>query len=301
LLKIESVLNEIEAACRVLKYQGQPASYIAPLAQVQRDFGIAFCHDGVKVEAGARARFSVQSITKIMTLVYAIHRYGAGIWDVVGVNATGRPFNDLSLLESERLPRNPCVNAGALAVSAFLHERGDLQELTGFISRISGDEVRIDEAVAVGEMQDCANNRRICEMLQANSVINRLSDVENILWYYCQQCAISMNCAQIARTLELLSNDGRIAGSSEQVISPADAAKVNAVMVTAGNYDNAGQIFVDIQAPAKSGVGGGIVAVYPGHGTVCAWSPGLDEFGNSVAAQAALAMFTEITGWSILG
>jgi glutaminase len=300
LVQIEVVLNSITEACHPLIHDGANADYIRPLAQVQRDFGIALCQAQGVSESGATTRFSVQSITKVMALVYALHKFGARVWDVVGVNASGKAFNDLSLLQTERLPRNPCINAGALAVTAFLQQRGELESFTEFLAELSGEVVNIDEEVAVGEMRDCQNNRRICELLKSNGVIEGGADVEEVLWFYCQQCAISMNCAQLAKTLMLLANGGRSLNAETSVISRADTAKVNAVMMTAGTYDNAGRVLADIQAPAKSGVGGGIVAIYPRRGVACAWSPGLDVYGNSIAAQRALSMLTEEMNWSLL-
>jgi glutaminase len=288
----------IEIECSSLMFEGKNADYIAPLAEVPAGFAMAFVSvEGEVFQTLDDTRFSVQSITKVFALNHALRLFGDRVWVSVGGNASGLAFNDSTLLDSEAIPRNPCINAGALSVSALLARKSSLDELLAELSALSGEPAIVDPVVASGEYADCDNNRLICKKLHRNGVILD-TDSEDILWFYCRQCAIRMNCVQIARCLLPLANQGMHNGT--RMLGSDQVAAVNAVLLTAGTYDNAGIVLKKIGAPAKSGVGGGVAAIYPGHGVACAWSPRLDRFGNSVAAQAALSRFTARMGWSIL-
>ena len=280
-------------------FEGRNADYIAPLAAVEAAFAMAYVsNDGTVYSVGGNPRFSVQSITKVFALTLALQQCGDSVWDIVSGNASGKAFNDSSLLDSETVPRNACINAGALSVTALLSRHVSLHDFCTFLSALGEEPALVDTVVAAGEYADCANNRTLCTKLRNNGVLLDNSDIEEILWYYCQQCALSMSCEQVAKCLLPLSNQGRHGGT--QVLGTAQVAAVNATLLTAGTYDNAGIVLRSIGVPTKSGVGGGLAAIYPGRGVCCAWSPRLDSFGNSVAAQAALAQFTRLMGWSIL-
>jgi glutaminase len=298
--RIESALLRVEQACSHLKAEGTVASYIAPLALVPRNFGIALATGDGCFEAGARDKFSIQSVSKILALAFALRNIGDDIWQSVGVNPTGRRFNDVDLLRTESTPRNPCVNAGAIAVSALLAQRFEVESLLDFCSLLCGEEIGYDPKMAEAEFGDCANNRQIVEQLRINGVLPQDHDADKAMQFYCKQCSIVMTCAQVARAFAFLANAGCLPGCGTRVIEVSDVGKVLSAMISSGTYDNSGLVLSRIQAPAKSGVSGPIVAVYKGHGAACAWSPGLDQFGNSVAAEAALELLTSELGWSIL-
>lgn len=277
---------------------GRNASYISALAEVPAALQAAFVDiHGNAISVGSDARWSVQSISKVFALMALLRRTPDTVWRMVGRNPSGRPFNDRSLLETERKPRNPCINAGAVALSSLLAARGGLDELLLDLTVLGGRPAIIDEEVAEAEYADCEGNRAIARKLLANGVLAH-DDVESVLRTYCRQCALHMDSEQVARCLLPLATGGW--HDRLRWMSRHDVIATNAVMLAAGTYDNCGEVLWRVGAPAKSGVGGGLAAVFPGRGVVCAWSPRLDEFGNSVAAQDLLARFTELTGWSLL-
>ncbi len=291
------------------------ASYIPELAEVRPDqFGMAYLGlDGTVATAGsALTPFSIQSISKLFALVLAYHRIGDSLWLRVGREPSGNPFNSLVQLEYERgKPRNPLINAGALVVTDMLcAEAAALgasddpgRPLLAFMRQLSGNEqIAIDEAVADSEWRTADRNRAMAHFIK--SFGNLKGEVDTILDVYCRHCAIAMSCVDLARAALFLANGGMQpalagGGTPQQVLDAASAKRINAVMLTCGTYDAAGDFAYRVGLPAKSGVGGGILAVVPGRGAVCVWSPALEASGNSWAGMLALEMFAQATGWSV--
>jgi glutaminase len=207
-------------------------------------------------------------------------------------------FNELIQIDQERgAVRNPFVNAGALVVTDILCSSFAQPELALLQSlrRWSGSQrVDIDHAVMLSERETCHRNAAIGHLLKSYGRIQ--NSVETVLDTYCRQCAVTMDCRQLARSGLMLA--GEAMSSSE--LSTAQRHSVIAVMMTCGTYNASGDFAARVGLPLKSGVGGGILAVIPGIGALCAWSPGLDPSGNSVAAGKALELFARHTGVSVL-
>lgn len=299
-----AILARIMDDVRPLIGEGRVADYIPRLARVPADrFGMAVATlDGRVFTVGdAEEAFSIQSISKIFTLTLALEAQGGDLWKRVGREPSGSAFNSLVQLERERgIPRNPLINAGAHVIAdVLLSSHADAQaRLLEFVRGRSGNpDVVMDPEVARSEDEAGFRNRALANFIRSfGNLHNRVDDV---LDFYFHQCALHMNCSELASALLYLANGGRCQRSGEQVITADRAKRINALMLTCGTYDAAGEFAFRVGLPAKSGVGGGIVAIVPNVLAVAVWSPGLDEKGNSKAGFAALDRFTELTGLSV--
>ncbi|MEU5423833.1 glutaminase [Streptomyces sp. NPDC001407] len=299
----QTVLEEVAAFARPLVGRGQVADYIPALAGVDIGrFGMAVVDvDGGVYGVGDWERpFSVQSISKAFSLALVLAEGGDRIWDRVGTEPSGNPFNSLVQLEYENgIPRNPFINAGALVVT------DRLQSLTGdasttmleFLRAESGNpDVSFDPAVAASETEHGDRNAALAHFMASYGNLD--NPVPTVLEHYFWQCSIEMSCRDLALASGFLARHG-LRADGTRLLPRREAKQINAVMLTCGTYDAAGDFAYRVGLPGKSGVGGGIVAVIPGRCTLCVWSPGLDARGNSVAGVAALDHFTTLTGWSV--
>jgi glutaminase len=307
MLEPTALLAQISAQVRPLLTQGDLPQYIPRLAQVKKaQFGIALATlDGREAVAGdADVPFSIQSISKLFALILALERAGDTLWRRVGKEPSGMAFNELVQVDQERgATRNPFINAGALVVTDVLcshFAQPELALLQVLRSHSSDEAVDIDQAVFRSERDSCHRNAAIAHLLKSYERID--NDVEVVLDTYCRQCALTMSCRHIARNaLALAARGDAVAEQGGRGLSAAQRQTVNALMLTCGTYNAAGDFAARIGLPLKSGVGGGIVAVMPGVGALCAWSPGLDAAGNSVAAGRAIELFVQQMGLSVLG
>ena len=282
---------------------GRVADYIPALASVPADrFGIAVATvDGAVYGVGDwQERFSIQSISKVFTLGLTLALDGDRIWTRVGREPSGNPFNSLLQLEHERgIPRNPFINAGALVVTdRLLSATGDA---TGTLLRLlreeTGDEsIGVDKHVADSEAAHGHLNAALAHYMAAHG--NMENPVDSVLENYFTHCAIDMSCGELAVAGLFLARHGRL-HDDRRLLTEIQAKRINAIMLTCGSYDAAGEFAYRVGLPAKSGVGGGILAVVPRKCAICVWSPALDEQGNSIAGVAALERFTELTGSSV--
>jgi glutaminase len=301
----QPVLDRIHAAVKPVIGEGKVASYIPELANVSpQHFGIAVVDlEGNVARAGdAETPFSIQSISKLFALALAIHLEGDSLWTRVGREPSGSPFNSLVQLEYEKgKPRNPFINAGALVIVDMLttryRERADAK-LLEFIRKVSrNDSIDIDHKVADSERSTSHRNAAMANFMK--SFGNLENPVESVLDEYCNHCAIAMSCVDLARAVTFLANHGKVPWSGEQLLDKSSSKRLNALMLTCGTYDAAGDFAFRVGLPAKSGVGGGIVALIPGECGICVWSPALESTGNSYAGSIALEMLTTFTGRSI--
>lgn len=247
-----------------------------------------------------REPFSTQSITKVFTLALDLAREGDELWEHVGREPSGNPFNSLIQLEYENgIPRNPFINAGALVVTDRLQTRtGDAAgELLAFLRAESGNAaLDFDKDVAASETANGDRNAALAHFMASYGNID--NPVPALLDQYFRQCSVQASCADLALATSFLARHG-IRADGSRLLTQSQAKQINAVMLTCGTYDAAGDFAYRVGLPGKSGVGGGIIAVVPGRCTLCVWSPGLDERGNSVAGVAALDRFTTLTGLSV--
>ncbi|ATZ25137.1 glutaminase [Streptomyces lavendulae] len=298
-----ALLERVAADVAPLVGSGTPAEYIPALASVDPgQFGMALADlDGNVYGAGDwRVPFSAQSVTKVFALALALAEGGDSLWERVGREPSGNPFNSLVQLEYENgIPRNPFINAGALVVTDRLQTlTGDASsELLDFLRQESGNPgIGFDAEVAASEHEHGDRNAAVAHFMASYGNID--NPVPALLDHYFWQCSIEMSCADLALAGGFLARHGLRADGS-RLLTRSEAKQINAVMLTCGTYDAAGEFAYRVGLPGKSGVGGGIVAVVPGRCTLAVWSPGLDAQGNSVAGVAALDRFTTLTGLSI--
>ncbi|MFC8126377.1 glutaminase [Streptomyces sp. NPDC057302] len=299
----QSVLDRIAAEIENTPVRGRPADYIPALAACDpRRFGMAVAEpDGTVYGVGDwRHPFSAQSITKVFTLALDLAREGDELWEHVGREPSGNPFNSLVQLEYENgIPRNPFINAGALVVTDRLQtQTGDAAgTLLDLLRAESGnDGLAINEAIAASESANGDRNAALGHFMASYGNIG--NPVPVLLNQYFRQCSVEASCADLALATGFLARHG-VRADGTRLLSSSQAKQVNAIMLTCGTYDAAGDFAYRVGLPGKSGVGGGIIAVIPGHCTLCVWSPGLDERGNSVSGVAALDRFTTLTGLSV--
>ena len=300
---LELVALEVEP----LRGSGKVADYIEALARVDPNkFGLALVdRAGERAAVGDSAEpFSIQSISKVFALTLALCEVGDALWKRVWREPSGTPFNSIVQLEvGQGVPRNPFINAGALVVTDLLISRfgkqGTVDALVELARERAGNpRVEVDEEVARSELRTSHRNAGLAHVIKGFG--NLENAVEDVLEVYCRQCAIAMSCADLARSALYLSAGGRDPLDGAQVISPFHARRINAIMMTCGHYDAAGDFACRVGLPGKSGVGGGILAVAPGQLTVVAWSPGINENGNSLVGSIALEAFVRASGLAVL-
>ncbi len=302
-MKYQSILQSIAAEVAPLVGGGKVANYIPALARVpMQQFGIALhAIDGQRASAGdATTPFSIQSVSKVLGLTLGLQALGSSLWDRIGREPSGSPFNSLVQLESERgKPRNPFINAGALCVAdRLLSAHADTARVFSELGRdLHGESFVFDDEVAHSERETGFRNAAVVNFIKSFGQID--NDVEAVLALYCQQCSIVSNCTQLAQAFGYLANGGEQPGNGRRIVDREQARRINSLMLTCGTYDAAGEFAFKVGIPCKSGVGGAIIAIVPGQLVLCAWSPGLDETGNSVAARRALELFVGRTGLSV--
>lgn len=300
---LQALIDDISIAVTPFVGQGAVADYIPALAGVNpQQFGMAVhTVDGEAFGVGDfDTGFSIQSISKVLSLTLAIDHHGRQLWKRVGLEPSGDPFNSLVQLEHERgIPRNPLINAGAILIADTLLDAysDPIEQLLTLIEQQTGNRPEIDAVVAASERATGFRNEAMANLMK--SFGNLRHPVEAVLDVYFRQCAIVLNCEDLAGVFAFLANNGRQPGSEKEVVSARRARRINALMLTCGTYDRAGEFAFEVGLPAKSGVGGGIAAVVPGKMALCAWSPTLGASGNSVAATEALRMFAERTDCSV--
>ncbi|MGX5174523.1 glutaminase B [Aliikangiella sp. IMCC44653] len=300
---LQSLLNSIEEKSRKKIGLGKVANYIPLLASVNpNQFGIALCDiNGNITSAGdAQKPFSIQSISKLFSLVMAMQIYADKTWLRVGREPSGQRFNSLIQLESENgIPRNPFINAGALLICDLLESRcstPNFQLLSLLRELANNPNIHVNTDVALSEMQHGSRNAAMAYLMK--SYDNFHNEVDTVLRSYTHHCAIQMNCIDLAKSTLFLANQGKtIQGKS--ILTPQQSKRMNALLVTCGLYDAAGDFAFRVGLPGKSGVGGGIVAIKPGQYSVCVWSPELNQAGNSLAGTHALQLLTNALGTSI--
>ncbi|MGB0178147.1 MAG: glutaminase, partial [Owenweeksia sp.] len=260
------------------------------------------CMNGEHFALGAhREKFSIQSISKVLTLSLAISKLGARVWQRLDVEPSGNPFNSLIQLEQEEgIPRNPLINSGAIVIADMLVSILDnpKEEFLEFVRSLAGyEDIHFNAPVARSEKEHGFRNYALANMLKSYG--NLHNDVEDVLDFYFHQCSIEMSCEELAHTFLLFANEGVIHNSKKRILTRLQTKRVNALMQTCGFYDEAGEFSFLVGLPGKSGVGGGIVAIHPGEYSVAVWSPRLNKKGNSVLGMKSLELLTTKTGRSI--
>jgi glutaminase len=298
----EAALHEAMDAARPVIGTGRVADYIPALAGTDPTaFGMALATvDGTVHGVGDwRQPFSIQSISKLFTLCLVLARTD-DVWKRVGREPSGNPFNSLVQLESEHgIPRNPFINAGAIVVTdRLLTLTGDAAAtVRDFLRAESGNpHLDVDPAMAASEARYGHRNAALAHFIASYGNLD--NPVDTVLRHYYAHCSLAASCRDLALAGSFLARHG-LRADATRLLGRSDAKRVNAILLTCGTYDAAGEFAYRVGLPGKSGVGGGVLAIVPGKGTLCAWSPALDQAGNSVATVTALDAFTTATGWSV--
>ena len=303
-MNYQRILEDIAQAVQPEFGKGKVADYIPALAKVSpRKFGMA-----IETLAGERfawgdaeERFSIQSISKAFTLTMAFALEGERLWQRVGLEPSGNPFNSLVQLEYEKgIPRNPFINAGALVLTDVLldHYASPKAAVLEFVRKLAGlDDIYYDYDVARSEAETGYLNTALANFMKSHGNIHQ--EVERVLDVYFHQCSIALSCRELARAFLLFANHGALPGNGERILTMSQSKRLNALMLTCGFYDEAGEFAFRVGLPGKSGVGGGIVAIVPNELAIAVWSPELNEHGNSQVGIMALELFTTMTGRSI--
>lgn len=285
---------------------GKNADYIPVLAKVNpKLFGITLVTTSGEVyEVGdVQHPFSIQSISKVFTLSRVMEELGIDVVEKkIGTDATGQPFNSIIAIEQNETHRagNPFVNPGAIATVSLLPARtGDERwaKIIGTFDAFAGRKLGVDKDVYASESKTNTRNRAISWLLKAYDVIP--GEPMEALDVYTRQCSVAVNAHDLAVMGATLANGGKNPVTGAQVIAPENAARVLSVMLTTGLYETSGTWSVAAGVPAKSGVGGGIVAVVPGRFAIGTFSPPLDEAGNSVRGQRAIESVVKELGGNV--
>lgn len=303
MIDFQGILDGINKTAAITGNKGLVAAYIPELAKVDLGkFGIHLIDIGQNnySTGDSNELFSIQSISKVLTLSMALGSIGEILWERVNVEPSGDPFNHLSLLEMENgIPRNPLINPGAIVVADILvslleHPK---EAFLAYVRNLANDDtITYDKEVANSEKLTGFRNYAAANLLKSYG--NLVNDVETVLDFYFHQCALRMNCAQLANTFFMFINNGRCK-RNKTILTAGQVKRINALMLTCGFYDEAGEFAFEVGLPGKSGVGGGIVALLPNKFCVATWSPGLNDKGNSKLGMLALEKLTTQTELSI--
>jgi glutaminase len=298
---IDRVLREAHARFAGLA-EGKNADYIPALAKVSpKLFGIALVTpDGQVHSVGDdEALFSIQSISKVFTMARVMEDSGAQVFlEGVGVDATGDVFNSIVAIEKYRGHQmNPLVNPGAIATTGRVAGKTDAEKWAKILATheaFAGRKLEVNQEVYESEAATNQRNQAIGALMFAYGQIQ--DDPAMVTDVYTRQCSINVSARDLAVMAGTLANGGRNPVTKAQALAPANVPHVLAVMATAGLYDDSGIWLYRTGLPAKSGVGGGIIAVVPGKFGIAAFSPPLDAAGNSVRAQRAIEAVAEQLG-----
>ncbi|WP_347068797.1 glutaminase [Flavobacterium sp. WV_118_3] len=302
-MNYNAILQEIYQQIKRLPVTGTVTETIPELTKIDPDkFGMHLTTlNGDDFGIGnSDEKFSIQSISKTLTVAMAFSLLGERMWERVGVEPSGNPFNSLVQLEYEKgIPRNPFINAGAIVVADMLVSqlKDPKKEFLDFVRTLSGSpDIDFNRSVAESEKQTGFRNVALANFIK--SFGNIQNDVDRVLDFYFFQCSIEMSCKELAHAFFFFANGG-ITKNGQQVLTQSQAKRLNALMQMCGFYDESGEFTYKVGLPGKSGIGGGIAALYPKNFTVTTWSPRLNEKGNSELGMNALELLTTKTGMSI--
>jgi glutaminase len=303
--EIQAALDAAHAKYQTLK-EGKNADYIPALAKVDPNiYGIALVTTDGKVYAAGdiKSEVSIQSISKVFTMAKVIEEQGSdAIAKTIGVDATGMRFNSIVSIEFAKKnlggpEMNPLVNPGAIAATSMVRgaTRDEIwKSILGYYSDFAGRPLSVNQEVFKSEADTNQRNQAIGYLMYAYGYIKanpmQATDV------YTEQCSVSVNAMDLAMMAGTLANAGKNPATGKQVMRSENVPKVLAVMATAGLYDDSGKWLFRTGLPGKSGVGGGIIAVSPGKFGIAVISPPLDDAGNSVRAQKAIADISNALG-----
>ena len=298
------ILENIHQAILPYAKEGKQADYIPELAKVNPDqFGMCIhtIYGEIAAIEQADTRFSIQSISKVFALAMCLSIKGDDLWKRVGKEPSGTAFNSLVQLEVEKgVPRNPFINAGALVMTDILlsHLENPEADFLKFVRAVAAnDTIDYNHEVAISERENGYLNAAIVNLLKYHGTIE--NDIEKVLHFYFLMCSIEMSCRELSKAFLVFANHRKKFDYAGITLTSSQVKRMNAIMQTCGFYDEAGEFSYLVGLPGKSGVGGGIVAIYPLQYSVAVWSPRLNSKGNSVMGIKALELLTTETQSSI--
>ena len=289
---IQNILSQAVDAARPVTELGQTATYIPELGKMDKHHlgACIFTREGERCCAGdTDVRFSIQSISKVISLAVALELCGFDtVFERVGMEPSGEAFNAMGKLEAVgSTPSNPMINAGAIAVDSYLEPNISFEKMLSFTQKLCMDpQITLDEKVYHSEMSHISRNRAIAYLLENTGVIR--SDVERTLDFYVRMCSLSVTAESLAGLGLVLAGDGICPATGVRLLSPDTVRVVKTIMLTCGMYDGSGTFAVQVGIPSKSGVGGGILSVVDGRMGIGIFGPALDGKGNSLAATQVL-------------
>ena len=298
---MQKLLDGIIKECSRYTKEGKVASYIPELAKsCPADFGIAVSGvGGERYSSGDCDKlFTMQSVVKPIILLLALTDRGPEeVGSICGMEATGKPFDAFNYsdraLTGEHI--NPMINAGAIALCTLIKGKSceeRFERLLELAKALSGNpSLAVDEAVYLSEKATGNKNRALAYMLKAYGMID--CDIEELLDIYFKACSIKVSCKDLSNMALVLANHGKNPDTGATIVSPSYARRVNATLTIAGMYDGSGEFALKVGIPAKSGVGGGIMAIAPGRMGIGIFSPALDPKGSSLAGIKALELLSE--------
>ena len=303
---IRTAVDAVVSEMRVIESFGKLVDHIDGMEDLDVSrFGMSVVTaDGDVIDGGeADHAFPIQSISKVFALTLALEAHGEDVWSRVGREPSGDPFNSIIDLERKKgIPRNPFINAGAIVIVDMLLDRDKPrhESVEAFLAeQIGSKDFDLDKEVFDREAKGGYTNRALANL--SKSFDNLHHEVDDVMKHYVRQCAVALTCRQLALAGRYL----MLAPPGSKRKIPLQEAhrirRINALMLTCGQYDGAGDFAYRVGLPAKSSVGGGILAIVPHVASIAVWSPGLDDNGNSLLGTIALERLSERLGWSVFG
>ena len=304
---LEAIVKQAHEKVKNLK-GGKNADYIPFLAKIDPNlFGIAVClPTGEVIEAGDTTYvFGIESISKVHTAVLILKQYGAeAVLKKIGADATGLPFNSIMaiLLENDH-PSTPLVNAGAITACSMVQPLGKSDKkweaIVSNITDLCGSAPQLIDELYKSETATNFNNRSIAWLLKN---YNRIYDDPDMsLDLYTRQCSLGITAEQLSIAAATIANDGVNPVTKKLIFDASLSPKITSLVATVGFYERTGDWLFTSGIPAKTGVGGGVMGIMPGHFGISAFAPPLDSSGNSVKAQLAIKYIMNKLGLSIFG
>ncbi len=298
------VIKEIYKEVKSIDDPGEIVTYIPELAIVNPEkFGVHITTlDQENYSIGdSEEKFSIQSCAKVFALTLAFKRQGESIWERLGVEPAGTPFNSLIQLETDSgIPRNPFINSGAMVICDILISelKNPKKDFLNFMRKVSDlPNLNFSKDIADSEKTVGYRNVALCHFIK--SFGNIKNDPEVVLDFYFNLCSIEMTCQELSKSLLFLANGGKKVSDQKKILTKSQTKRINAVLLTCGFYDESGEFAFKVGLPGKSGVGGGIIAIHPKEYSIALWSPKLNTKGNSFKGMKFLEAFTSKTGSSI--
>jgi glutaminase len=302
-MNYHEILENIYQEILPYAQDGKQADYIPALAKVNPDqFGM--CLHTVEGDVydiqSSQTRFSIQSISKVFALALALSLKGEKLWKEVGKEPSGNAFNSLFQLELEKgFARNPFINAGAIVVADILLSEleNPEEDFLRFVRTLGEDQtIDFNMEVATSERENGYMNAAIANLLKYHGRIK--NGIEEVLMFYFKMCSVEMSCQELSKAF-LAFTGYKPFDYAGIKLTGSQVKRLNAVMQACGFYDEAGEFSYLVGLPGKSGVGGGIIAIYPHKYSVAVWSPRLNSKGNSIMGMKALELLTTYTAESI--